>query len=83
MKSCRLTAHCVAGVDSRDLACMTMGLSLELQGLLRRHSIHLTKWDKRIFASSLTKLVFRLGLREERGDDPQIKRKNWWTELVN
>lgn len=65
------------------MACMTTGL--ELQGLLRWHSIHLTKWDKRIFVSSLAKvkLVFGLGLREERGDDPQIKRKKWLTELVN
>lgn len=56
MKSCGLIAHCIAGVDSRDLACMTMGLSLEVQGL-RCPSIHLTEWDKRIFASSLAKLV--------------------------
>lgn len=54
MKSCGLIAHCIAGVDSRDLACMTMGL--EVQGL-RCQSIHLTEWDKRIFASSLAKLV--------------------------
>ncbi|KAJ7424060.1 Transmembrane protein 161B [Pitangus sulphuratus] len=26
---------------------------------------------------------FRLGLREEGGDNSQIKRKNWWTELVS
>lgn len=38
MKSCRLIAHCIAGVDSRDLACMTMGHSLEVQELLRLKS---------------------------------------------
>lgn len=56
MMSCGLIAHCIAGVDSRDLACMTMELSLEMQRL-RWQSIHLTKWNKRIFASSLAKLV--------------------------
>lgn len=82
MKSCGLTAHCIAGVDSGDLACMTTENSLEVQGLLRWNGIHLTKWDKSIFSSSLAKLVFRLGLREEKGGDPQIKRR-WWTELVS
>lgn len=61
---------------------MTMGLSLEVQGVLICNTIHPTKRGKSIFASSLAKLLFRLGLREERGDDPQIKRKRWWTELV-
>lgn len=48
-----------------------------MKGLLRRNSIYLTKWVESIFASSLAKLVFRLGPTEERGDDPEIKRKRW------
>lgn len=64
MKSCRF-AHCIAGVDSRDLACVTTGLCLEMQGLLGRSSIHLTNWDESIFANSLAKLLLRVGLRKE------------------
>lgn len=52
MKSCGLTAHCIAGADSRDLACVTTGLSLEVQGLLGQNSIHLTNWDKSVLANS-------------------------------
>lgn len=52
MKSCGLTDHCIAGADSRDLACVTTGLSLEVQGLLGQNSIHLTNWDKSILANS-------------------------------